>query len=269
MNKFKEAGRVIRWAILILFLVLLYKIFVPVNYRVQSGDLEMDYSFWQLSTGSVICYTYLPSSLNNRQACPVIYLHGGPGGGISQRVIDDLKPLCNDGFDLYFYDQVGSGRSGRLSNISEYTVQRHVDDLDEIINTIGKEKVILIGQSWGALLAASYLAEHHEKIEKVIFTSPGPIYPRNKTQISITAPDSLQLRDPLYTNKQANKSTTNLRIKAITFFSTRFGIKIATDKEADQYANLLDSKTYKSALCDTSITLANRGQSGFFAGVMT
>lgn len=269
MKKFKEAGRVIRWAILILFLILLYKIFVPVNYRLQSDDPEMNYSFWRLSTGSVICYTHLPSSLKNRQTCPVIYLHGGPGGAISQRVIDDLKPLCNDGFDLYFYDQVGSGRSGRLSNISEYTVQRHVDDLDEIINTIGKEKVILIGQSWGALLAASYLSEHHEKIEKVIFTSPGPIYPRNKMQISITAPDSLQLRAPLYTNKQANESATNLRIKAITFFATRFGIKIASDKEADQYAKLLDSKTYKSALCDTSITLANRGQSGFFAGVMT
>lgn len=269
MNKNKKLVRATGWAISILFIVLLYTVFWPRHYKVQLIGKEINNRCWQLSTGSAIGYTYLSSDSKKTQAYPIIYLHGGPGGAISKRVIDDLKALSEDGFDLYFYDQVGSGTSSRLSDIAEYTVQRHVDDLNEIITKINSEKVILIGQSWGAVLAAAYVSEHPERIDKIIFTSPGPIYPINDAAINIPAPDSLRLRAPLYTNKAANESSTNIRIKAITYFATRFGKKIASDKEVDEYANFLDAKTYKSALCDTSINLANRGGSGFFASIMT
>lgn len=269
MHKNKKVVRIIRWALLILLIVFLYKVFWPRHYNVQSGEKEINGTFWHLSTGSAIGYTYISAASKETQAYPIIYLHGGPGGATSKRVIDDLKPLSNDGFNLYFYDQVGSGASGRLSDISEYTVQRQVDDLNEIITKINSGKVILIGQSWGAVLAVAYLSKHPERIDKIIFTSPGPVYPINNTEINIPAPDSFRLRAPFYTNKAANESSTNIRIKAITFFATSFGIKMASDKEVDEYADFLDSKAYKSALCDTSINLANRGSNGFFAGVMT
>ena len=269
MRKNKKVVRIIWWALLILLIVVLYKVLWPRHYNVQSREKEINSTFWQLSTGSTIGYTYLSSTSNETQAYPIIYLHGGPGGAISKRVIDDLKPLSDDGFDLYFYDQVGSGASSRLSDISEYTVQRHVDDLNEIITKINSGKVTLIGQSWGSVLAAAYLSKHPERIDKIIFTSPGPIYPINNAEINIPAPDSFRLRAPFYTNKAANQSSTNIRIKAITFFATRFGKKVASDKEVDEYADFLDSKAYKSALCDTSVNLANRGRNGFFASIMT
>ena len=269
MQKTKKVVRIIRWTFLILLIVFLYKVFWPRHYNVQSREQEINRTFWQLSTGSTIGYTYISSTSKETQEYPIIYLHGGPGGAISKRVIDDLKPLRDDGFHLYFYDQVGSGASSRLGDISEYTVQRQVDDLNEIITKINSGKVILIGQSWGSILAAAYLSRYSEKIDKIIFTSPGPIYPINKTEINIPAPDSFKLRAALYTNKEANESSTNIRIKAITFFATRFGKKIASDEEVDEYADFLDSKAYKSALCDTSVNLTNRGGSGFFANIMT
>lgn len=269
MHKNKKAVRIIRWAILILLIVFLYKVFWPRHYNVQLREKEINSTFWQLSTGSTISYTNISSTSKETQAYPIIYLHGGPGGAISKRVIDDLKPLSDDGFDLYFYDQVGSGTSSRLSDISEYTVQRQVNDLNEIITKINSRKVILIGQSWGSVLAAEYLSKHPERIDKIIFTSPGPIFPINNIEINIPAPDSFRLRTPFYTNKAANKSSTNIRIKAITFFATRFGKKLASDKEVDEYADFLDSKAYKSAFCDTSAILANRGCNGFFASIMT
>ncbi len=269
MHKNKKVVRVIRWALLILLIVFLYKVFWPRHYNVQSGEKGITGTFWQLSTGSTIGYTFISSTRKETQAYPIIYLHGGPGGAISKRVIDDLKPICNEGFDVYFYDQVGSGASSRLRDISEYTVQRQVDDLNEIIKKINSGKVILIGQSWGSVLAAAYLSKHPERIDKIIFTSPGPIYPINNAEINIPAPDSFRLRAPFYTNKAANESSTNIRIKAITFFAARFGKKIASDKEVDEYADFLDSKAYKSALCDTSVDLENRRGSGFFASIMT
>ena len=143
MHKNKKVVRIIWWAFLILLIVVLYKVFWPRHYNVQSREKEINSTSWQLSTGSTIGYTYLSSTSKETQAYPIIYLHGGPGGAISKRVIDDLKPLSDDGFDLYFYDQVGSGASSRLSDISEYTVQRHVDDLNEIITKIYSGKVTL------------------------------------------------------------------------------------------------------------------------------
>lgn len=265
----KTGTKYLRWTLLILLLVLLQQIFWPRHYSAAVREPELNRQTWQLSTGSVIGYTFIPSASNKHQTDPIIYLHGGPGGAVSKRVMDDLKPLANDGFDLYFYDQVGSGHSGRLSNISEYTVQRHVDDLHAIIKKIKAEKVIFIGQSWGAILATAYLAQHPENVAKIIFTSPGPVYPVNKTTLHIPAPDSLNIRAPLYTNREANSAASNMRSSAIKFFATRFGKKIASDKEADEFADFLDTKSYKSALCDTSIVLAGRGGNGYYAGIMT
>jgi proline iminopeptidase len=156
-----------------------------------------------------------------------------------------------------------------LSKITEYTVQRHIDDLHEIIKHINSEKVILIGQSWGCILAATYLSQHPETIDKIIFTSPGPIYPLNKTEIYIPAPDSVKIRTPIYTNREANESSSDIHMSAIKFIATRFGKKMAPDREVDEFADFLDSKTYKSALCDTSIGLSSRGGNGYYASIMT
>ena len=269
MHKNKIITRIIRWTILIFLILFLYKLFWPREYNIASIEKGIHSSSWQLPTGSKIGYTYISSSSKEKQPFPIIYLHGGPGGAISKRIIEDLKPLSEVGFDLYFYDQVGSGESSRLSDISEYTVQRQIDDLNEIITKINSKKVILIGQSWGSVLAAVFLSKYPERIDKVIFTSPGPIYPINFDLINKPAPDNFKLRAPLYTNKAANESSTNIRINAITYLATHFGKKMVPDKEVDEYANFLDAKASKSALCDTSINLANRGTSGFYASIMT
>ncbi len=269
MYKNKKVIWVFRLTLLLLLIVFMYLVLWPRSYINTLGEKQIHNSFWQLSTGSNIGYTYVASTLKKSQPYPIVYLHGGPGGAISKRVIDDLKTLSDNGFDLYFYDQVGSGASSRLSDISAYTVQRQIDDLNEIITKINSQKVILIGQSWGSVLAAAFFSEHPEKIDKIIFTSPGPIYPINIAEINKPAPDSFKLIAPIYTNKAANESSTNIRIKAITFLATRFGKKMAPDKEVDEYANYLDAKASKSALCDTSINLANRGNSGFYASIMT
>ncbi len=265
----KNVKRILRWVLILSFIFLLYLLFWPRHYKAQIREKDLTNQVWKLSTGSSIGFTYIPSGLQEHQPYPIIYLHGGPGGAISKRVVDDLKRLSNYGFDLYFYDQAGSGNSTRLINISDYTVQRHIDDLFEIIKNIHSEKVILIGQSWGAILAAAYLSQHPETIDKIIFTSPGPVYPINNAEINIPAPDSLKIRKPLYTNKEANTSAGNIRMSTIKFIATRFGKKIASDEEVDQFADFLDTKSYKSALCDTSVVLQNRGGNGYYAGIMT
>src|SRR5690606_20908613 len=87
-----------------------------------------------------------------------------------------LGRLADEGYDVYLYDQVGAGHSARLADPRQYTIERHADDLEAFREYIGAERMILIGHSWGSSLAALYIARHPERVEKVVFSSPGPLW---------------------------------------------------------------------------------------------
>jgi pimeloyl-ACP methyl ester carboxylesterase len=135
--------------------------------------------YWDLSTGSHIAYRQIPA-LQPSRPDPVIFLHGGPGGGYVafEQVADALSPLVREGYDVYIYDQIGGGLSGRLTNIREYSLDRHITDLDYIRKQIKAEKMILIGESFGGVLAVNYIARYPGNVEKSILISPGELYTR-------------------------------------------------------------------------------------------
>jgi proline iminopeptidase len=211
----------------------------------------------------------LISGKEPKKTHPIIYLHGGPGGPIYNSNITSLVALSADGYDIYLYDQIGGGHSRRLDNISEYTVDRHKSDLIEIVNIIGAEKIIIIGQSWGALLANLFVVEHPEKVERMIFTGPGPILPIKKELANISSPDSLNLREPHYSNRQGNEKARNIRSMLTQKFALISGCKLASDKEADDFATYLNTELNKSTLSDTSITRKAEGGAGYYAQIMT
>jgi len=132
--------------------------------------------FWDLPTGSRVAYLRIPAAGTTRPA-PVIFLHGGPG--VPQMAADApfFGQLAGDGYDVYLYDQIGAGLSARLADPARYTLARAVDDLEAVRREIGAERVILIGHSWGGTVAASYLARFPAHVERVIFSSPGALYP--------------------------------------------------------------------------------------------
>lgn len=209
------------------------------------------------------------SAKEMKKPFPIIYLQGGPGGFISNRNIEMLAPLSADGYDVYLYDQIGSGLSDKLPNIQDYTAERHKIDLEEIIQKIGATQVILIGQSWGASLAAFFIADNPEKVESVVFTGPGSILPMREELISANPPDSLNLRKPPYSNMEANDKSKNIRTVAVSFWAKSFGHKLASDKEADDYQTYLNHELNKATVCDTSKALKTEGGGGFYAQIMT
>ncbi len=130
--------------------------------------------FWDLPTGSRIAYVHAAASGTPRPT-PVLFLHGGPGTpGEGMPAVGTL--LAADGFEVYAYDQLGAGRSTRLTDVTGYTVARQVADLDAIRVELGAERIIVVGQSWGGSLAAQYLAAHPQHVARAVFTSPGPIW---------------------------------------------------------------------------------------------
>lgn len=258
----------LKYALLLALAMLSAEIFWPRHYDVPKLPKRASTQYWDLPTGSRIAYT-LVSAKGPKNAVPIIYLHGGPGGPISDLNIERLSPLSEDGYEVYLYDQIGGGFSDRLENIEAYTADRHKRDLEAIVQKIGAEKVILIGQSWGGILATLFAADNPDKLKKIIFTCPGPIQPSRPELKTQQPPDSLQLRAPNFSNAQGNQTANNLRTKTMSFFATTLGLKLASDKEADDFATYLNRELNKSLVCDTTKFPPASGGGGYYVQLLT
>ncbi len=150
-------------------------LFVPLGDPVIPAAAVPGQVFWELPTGSRIAYVKIPAAGTRREA-PIIFLHGGPGVPMMAEDAGFFGRLAQDGYDVYVYDQVGAGLSARLDDPTQYTIARHVADLEAIRQVIGADRVILIGHSWGGTVAATYLADHPDRVEKIVFSSPGAVY---------------------------------------------------------------------------------------------
>ena len=164
--------------ILILLLISLITC-CPFRSDAQTNEQPNLIKYWDLPTGSHIAYIHIPAS-DTINSIPLIFLHGGPGAcqvnSFGKEAPEDwYRKLSRNCFDIYLYDQVGSGFSGRLSDPLQYSVDRHIADLECIRVIAGNKPCVLIGDSWGATLAVHYMARYPENVIKAIFTSPGSI----------------------------------------------------------------------------------------------
>jgi proline iminopeptidase len=264
----RKSLKFLKYVVFLCLVVYLLLIFIPRTYDVPNAQPRQGTQYWELPTGSKIGYFRIPAK-SRKKPFPIIYLQGGPGGFISDKNIKTFVPLSEDGYDIYLYDQIGSGQSERLSNINEYTADRHKKDLEEIFKKIGSDKVILIGQSWGAVLATLFIADNPNSVEKIIFTGAASIQPCREELFNIKAPDSLHLKKQQYTNRKANKKIQNFRSSATAFWARTFGKKLASDKEVDDFQTYLNNELNKATLCDTAKALKAESGGGFYAQVMT
>ncbi|MGC9349530.1 MAG: alpha/beta fold hydrolase [Anaerolineae bacterium] len=131
-------------------------------------------AYWELPTGSRIAYSHFAAPDSDRN--PIVVLHGGPGWGVRDSDIAFFPRFSEGGFDVYLYDQVGCGLSGRLEKIADYTISRHTEDLEEIRETIRADRLILVAHEAGAEIAVRYMVEHRDRVEAVIFYSPTSLW---------------------------------------------------------------------------------------------
>jgi len=248
--------------------ILLGLLFFPRSYDVPSFTTRSTTEYWLLPTGSKIGYTKIKGDTASAKN-PIIFLHGGPGGTILDKYIATLQPLAQQGYDLYFYDQIGSGHSARLDDIQEYTVKRHQQDLYAIIKTIQAEQVILLGHSWGALLAVHYLQDHPEAVERMILAGPGPILPIQSQLAAKSPPDSLSLIPPEYSNRQGNQQAYNWRSKLVLNWAYAFKSKLASDAEMDDFFSHLNNHLVKSTDCAIDPDKTVKGGGGYYNHIMT
>lgn len=87
---------------------------------------------------------------------PLVVAHGGPG--CTHDYVDSFKDLAEHGWPVVHYDQLGNGRSTHLRGIDPgfWTVALFLDELDNLLRHLGIGQYVLLGQSWGGMLAAEH-----------------------------------------------------------------------------------------------------------------
>lgn len=100
--------------------------------------------------------------VGNPNGSPVVFLHGGPGGGISP---DHRQYFDPDHYRVVLFDQRGCGRSRPFAELKENTTWDLVEDIEKLRKHLGIEKWIVFGGSWGSTLALSYALTHPDQVK--------------------------------------------------------------------------------------------------------
>jgi proline iminopeptidase len=103
---------------------------------------------------------------------PIIVLHGGPDFDHSY-LLPDLDRLAVT-FRLIYYDQRGRGRSAHKVRPEDVTLASDVDDIDRVRRHFRLESTVLLGHSWGAVLALEYALQHPSRVSHLILMNPAP-----------------------------------------------------------------------------------------------
>lgn len=99
------------------------------------------------------------------EGAPVVFLHGGPGGGChpDQRTLFDPTRQR-----AVMFDQRGAGRSTPARSLAANTTAHLVADLERIRLHFGIERWIVVGGSWGTTLALAYAEQHPEHVAGLV-----------------------------------------------------------------------------------------------------
>lgn len=136
-----------------------------------AGQAQTPTRMMTLSTGSEIA-TWTIEPEKKRHQTPIIYLHGGPGMYTEVRRFAEGEPLRAAGFTTLYFDQAGGGQS-KPKAPGDYSVERALADLEALRSQLGKDKIILWGNSYGASLATLYASRFPGHVAGLILTSPG------------------------------------------------------------------------------------------------
>jgi proline iminopeptidase len=102
----------------------------------------------------------------------VLLLHGGPG------MTDELYESFDvwfpgAGIEYYYYDQLGSFRSDVPEDPSLWTLERFVDEVEQVRQALGLDSsnFVLLGQSWGGLLAMEYAVHYQQHLKGLVVSN--------------------------------------------------------------------------------------------------
>lgn len=155
---------------------------------------------------------------------PILALHGGPG--FSHTLLLPIQELAH-GRRVIFYDQLGSGKSDRPDDLSLWNAARFVRELAQVRRALGLDRVILLGVSWGAMLAVDYMLTDPDGVEALILSSPclsARMWTEDADRLRLQLPSAVQAI--LLRHEAAGTTATKEYQEAVMEYVKRFACRI-------------------------------------------
>lgn len=103
--------------------------------------------------------------VGNPKGKPVVFLHGGPGGGIHP---DHRRFFDPNHYRIILFDQRGSGKSTPIAELRENDTWNLIKDTETLRQKLGIDKWVVFGGSWGSTLALTYAITHTERVSALV-----------------------------------------------------------------------------------------------------
>jgi proline iminopeptidase len=103
---------------------------------------------------------------------PIIVLHGGPDFDHSY-LLPELDRL-SDSYHLIYYDQRGRGRSAEGVKPEDVTLASDIADIEKVRQYYHLDSVVLLGHSWGTVLALEYALRYPGRVSQLVLMNPAP-----------------------------------------------------------------------------------------------
>ena len=101
----------------------------------------------------------------NPDGKPVVFLHGGPGGGSSPAHRRQFDPAR---YNILVFDQRGAGKSTPYASLEANTTWHLVEDIETLRAHFGVDQWMVFGGSWGSTLALAYAETHPERVTELV-----------------------------------------------------------------------------------------------------
>jgi proline iminopeptidase len=101
----------------------------------------------------------------NPDGRPVVFLHGGPGGGSDAKQRRFFDPAA---YRIVLFDQRGCGRSTPHACLEENTTWDLVADIERLREHLGISRWSVFGGSWGSTLALAYAQTHPSRVSSLV-----------------------------------------------------------------------------------------------------
>ena len=117
-----------------------------------------------VDNGGVILYVKMVG-----RGPPLVVVHGGPGAS-HDYLLPNLYRLATS-YRLVFIDERGSGRSPRLEDPKQYTVEKMADDVEAVRAALQLGKIALLGHSFGGVVVQAYAFKYQANLSHLILAS--------------------------------------------------------------------------------------------------
>lgn len=134
---------------------------VPQYAEVQTGGVKLiqvdgKYNVWTKKVG--------------KGDIKVLLLHGGPGFGDEYlECFDSFLP--DAGIEIYHYAQLGNFNSDQPTDVKLWTIERYLEEVEQVRKGLGLENFYLLGHSWGGMLAMEYGIKYQQHLKGLVISN--------------------------------------------------------------------------------------------------